>query len=279
METVATHACFGGRLLYCSHASNTTQCDMRFTIFLPPHAEAEKRPVVWHLSGLTCTEDNFTTKAGAYRVAAELGLIVIAPDTSPRGDDVADDEAYDLGQGAGFYLNATQAPWAQHYQMYDYITQELPELIFNEFSADADRQGIMGHSMGGHGALTIALKNPERFRSVSAYAPISNPVDCPWGQKAFAAYLGDDRAAWSQHDSCELMRGAGDRSGYPLILVDQGDADVFLDEQLKPDNFVAACESVGQKVELRMQPGYDHGFFFVSTFVEDHLRHHAQYLL
>jgi len=251
---------------------------MRFSIFLPPQATVEKRPVLWWLSGLTCTEDNFTSKAGAYRLAAELGLIIVAPDTSPRGDKVPDDEAYDMGQGAGFYLDATQSPWSKHFRMYSYITAELPALIAAEFPVNPDAQGIAGHSMGGHGAITIGLKNPEMYKSVSALSPIVNPLDCPWGQKAFSAYLGEDKASWAEYDACELMQAAGDRSTYPAILIDQGDADAFLEEQLKPQNFVKACEAVGQQVNLRMQPGYDHGFFFVSTFIEDHLRHHAAVL-
>jgi S-formylglutathione hydrolase len=278
MEIQSTHVCFGGQLSYVSHDSAETGCEMRFSIFLPPQAATEKRPVLWWLSGLTCTEDNFTSKAGAYRVAAELGLIIVAPDTSPRGADVPDDEAYDLGQGAGFYLNATEAPWAKNFRMYQYITVELPTLVAAGFPVKTDAQGIAGHSMGGHGALTIGLKNPQIYRSVSALSPIVNPLQCPWGQKAFAAYLGDDQSGWAEYDSCELMRAAGDRSNYPAILIDQGDADVFLEDQLKPEHFVAACEAVGQPLKLRMQPGYDHGFFFVSTFIEDHLRHHAAVL-
>jgi len=278
MQIHSTHVCFGGQLSYASHDSTATSCEMRFSIFLPPQATVEKRPVLWWLSGLTCTEDNFTSKAGAYRLAAELGLIIVAPDTSPRGDKVPDDEAYDMGQGAGFYLDATQSPWSKHFRMYSYITAELPALIAAEFPVNPDAQGIAGHSMGGHGAITIGLKNPEMYKSVSALSPIVNPLDCPWGQKAFSAYLGEDKASWAEYDACELMQAAGDRSTYPAILIDQGDADAFLEEQLKPQNFVKACEAVGQQVNLRMQPGYDHGFFFVSTFIEDHLRHHAAVL-
>jgi S-formylglutathione hydrolase len=273
MQIQSTHMCFGGQLSYVSHDSAATGCEMRFSIFLPPQAVAEKRPVLWWLSGLTCTEDNFTSKAGAYRVAAELGLIIVAPDTSPRGADVPDDDAYDLGQGAGFYLDATQSPWSKHFRMYSYITEELPALVATEFPIKTAAQGIAGHSMGGHGALTIALKNPQTYLSVSALS-----LECPWGKKAFAAYLGSDPTSWADYDACALMRAAGDRSTYPAILIDQGDADIFLEEQLKPEHFVAACEAVAQQVKLRMQPGYDHGFFFVSSFIEDHLRHHAAVL-
>jgi S-formylglutathione hydrolase len=248
---------------------------MRFSIFLPPQVSAGNRPLLWWLSGLTCTEDNFTAKAGAYRVAAELGLIIVAPDTSPRGEKVPDDDAYDLGQGAGFYLDATADPWSEHFRMYSYVTEELPQLVATEFPTDMSAQGISGHSMGGHGALTIALKNPHTYTSVSAFAPIVNPLNCPWGQKAFSTYLGMDQTVWQQYDACELLKATADRSGCPPILIDQGDADNFLVEQLKPQNFVAACEQVEQSLTLRMQPGYDHSYFFVSSFIEDHLRHHA----
>jgi len=277
MEVISWQACFGGTVLYCSHPSAITRCDMRFTIFLPP--QAGDRPLLWWLSGLTCTEDNFTVKAGAYRCAAELGLVIVAPDTSPRGEGVADDEAYDLGQGAGFYLNATESPWSGNYQMYSYITEELPALVAAEFPVDMAAQGISGHSMGGHGALTIGLKNPEVYKSLSAFAPIVNPVDCPWGKKAFTAYLGADSSSWAEYDSCLLLGSAGERAQFPPILIDQGTADDFLEGQLRPERFAAACVEAGQKLELRMQEGYDHSFFFVSTFIEDHLRHHAAILL
>ena len=275
MQIHSTQQCFGGELSYCSHGSLITGCEMRFSIFLPPQVSAGQRPLLWWLSGLTCTEDNFTAKAGAYRVAAELGLIIVAPDTSPRGENVPDDDAYDLGQGAGFYLDATAGPWSEHFRMYSYVTEELPQVIAAEFPADMSAQGISGHSMGGHGALTIALKNPDTYKSVSAFAPIVNPLDCPWGQKAFATYLGTDQTAWQQYDACELLKATMDRSGFPPILIDQGAADNFLVKQLKPQNFVAACEQVKQPLRLRMQPGYDHSYFFISSFIEDHLRHHA----
>lgn len=273
MNVLEQHRCFGGTLGYYDHEAATTGCAMRFTVFVP--AGDEPRPVLWWLSGLTCSEDNFTVKAGAYQAAAEAGLMVVAPDTSPRGDDVPDDEAYDLGQGAGFYLDATETPWAEHFQMYSYITGELPELVLNEFPANAERQGIAGHSMGGHGALSIGLKHPDRYRSISAFAPIAAPMQCPWGEKAFAAYLGSDRETWRQYDATELMQAAGDRSDYPPIVIDQGLADNFLKEQLKPELFVAACEAVNQKLILREQDGYDHSYFFIASFIDDHIRHHA----
>ncbi|PIN70891.1 S-formylglutathione hydrolase, partial [Candidatus Woesearchaeota archaeon CG11_big_fil_rev_8_21_14_0_20_57_5] len=235
---------------------------------------AEPRPVVFWLSGLTCTEDNFTVKAGAQRVAAELGLVIVAPDTSPRGDDVPDDkDSYDFGKGAGFYIDATRQPWSKNYHMYSYITAELPALIFKHFPACADKQGIMGHSMGGHGALTIALKNPATYASVSAFSPIVAPSQVPWGEKAFSGYLGEDRTVWAQHDATALIEAGKRFEGE--ILIDQGDADNFLEGQLRPEIFVNACEAAGQAVTLRMQPGYDHSYFFIASFIEDHLRHHA----
>jgi S-formylglutathione hydrolase len=243
-------------------------------VFTPPQAQHEPRPVVFWLSGLTCTEENFTVKAGAQRVAAELGLVIVAPDTSPRGDDVPDDaESYDFGKGAGFYLDATRQPWSKNYKMYSYITGELPALIFKHFPARADRQGIMGHSMGGHGALTIALKNQGTYASVSAFSPIVAPMQVPWGEKAFSRYLGDDKAAWADYDATSLIRSGKRFDG--TILIDQGEADNSLDGQLKPELFAEACADVGQALKLRMQPGYDHSYFFIATFIEDHLRHHA----
>jgi S-formylglutathione hydrolase len=245
---------------------------MRFSVFTPPVAERAKVPVILWLSGLTCTEDNFTVKAGAQSIAAELGLMIVAPDTSPRGEGVADNPAYDLGQGAGFYVDATQAPWASHFKMYSYVAKELPALIEAHFPADMTRQGISGHSMGGHGALTIALKNPDRFLAVSAFAPIVSPLNCPWGEKALTAYLGEDRNAWRAYDSCALIED-GARLGE--ILVDQGDKDQFLETQLKPHLLEQACARAGVKLTLRMQPGYDHSYFTIATFIEDHLRWHA----
>ncbi|WP_321396331.1 S-formylglutathione hydrolase [Emcibacter sp.] len=275
---VAEHRCFGGRVLYCEHDSAVTNCRMRFSLFLPPAADKGAVPLVTWLSGLTCTEDNFTSKAGAYRAAAELGLAILAPDTSPRGDGVADDEGYDMGQGAGFYVDSTEEPWKPHFQMYSYITRELRELVLKEFPVDSHKLGIFGHSMGGHGALTIYLKNQDIYKSVSAFAPIVSPMNCPWGHKALSGYIGEDREGWRQYDSCELMRALGDASARPEILVDQGLGDPFLEEQLKPELFEEACTQVEQKLILRRHDGYDHGYFFIQSFIEDHLKHHADLL-
>lgn len=274
------HICFGGEQLQFTHESAACKCTMTFSIFLPPQAKAGKVPVVWWLSGLTCTDQNFVTKAGAQGPAAELGVAVIAPDTSPRGENVPDDPdgAYDFGLAAGFYVNATQAPFAEHYQMYSYIVDELPALVGAEFPLDMERQGIFGHSMGGHGALTIGLKNPERYRSISAFAPIVSPLNCPWGHKALGGYLGDDRDAWAAHDACALVASAAGGSDTRPLLVDQGDADGFLDEQLKPHLLREACDAAGRDLTLRMQPGYDHSYFFMASFMDDHLRHHASAL-
>ncbi len=274
MERLEHRACSGGWQDVYEHASPTLGCTMRFAVYLPPQAEAQKLPVLYWLSGLTCTEQNFITKAGAQRYAAEHGIILVAADTSPRGDGVADAEGYDLGKGAGFYVDATQAPWAAHYRMYDYIVHELPALIEAEFPATGAR-AISGHSMGGHGALTIALKNPGRYRSVSAFSPIVAPTQVPWGEKAFAAYLGPDRAAWRAHDAVELIAQATER--LPL-LVDQGDADEFLRTQLKPELLQAAAAAAGHPLILRMQPGYDHSYYFIASFIGDHLAHHAEAL-
>ncbi len=273
LTTISEQSCFGGRQGVYSHASAACGVNMRFAVFQPPQALAgETVPLVTYLSGLTCTEENFVVKAGAQRAASELGLMVVAPDTSPRGPEVADDEAYDLGSGAGFYLDATEDPWSRHYKMYSYVTRDLAQAVAANFPADANRQGILGHSMGGHGALTIHLKHPEVYRSASAFAPIAAPMRCPWGEKAFTAYLGSDRESWKPYDTTELVKAR--RSGAKL-LIDQGAADQFLEEQLKPDLLVEACEDAGQHFELRMRPGYDHSYFFIQTFIEDHLRHHA----
>jgi S-formylglutathione hydrolase len=279
METISVNRCFNGSIGFYRHDAMTTGCSMRFSVFSPPQAEHSRVPILWWLSGLTCTEENFTVKAGAYRKAAESGLIIVAPDTSPRGADIPDDEAYDLGQGAGFYLDATIPPWSDHFNMYRYITEELPELVFAEFPGKVDHQGIFGHSMGGHGALTIGLKNPDRFRSISAFAPIVAPIQCPWGQKAFSAYLGDDQSSWHEYDATELMTHAGDRSTFPGILIDQGLSDDFLDGQLMPHKFAAACETVNQSLDLRMHAGYDHSYYFISSFIDDHVKHHADILM
>lgn len=278
METIEEHRCFGGRLAYVGHESAELGCAMRFSVYLPDAAAAGKLPVMWWLSGLTCTEDNFTVKAGAYRTASEHGIIVIAPDTSPRGEHIPDDEAYDLGQGAGFYLDATESPWSDNFRMYSYVTGELQELATSSFPIDIDRQGISGHSMGGHGALTIALKNRERYKSVSAFAPIVAPMRCPWGEKAFSAYLGDDKAVWAHYDATELIKNAGDRSSAAEILVDIGLADPFLEEQLKPELFEEACSAAGQALTLRRHEGHDHSYFFIASFIEDHIRFHASAL-
>lgn len=279
METASVRRCFGGSIGYYRHDSRVTRCSMGFTVFVPPQAAEYPVPVLWWLSGLTCTEDNFTVKAGAYRKAAEAGLMIVAPDTSPRGANVPDAEAYDLGQGAGFYVDAINPPWSEHFNMYRYITEELPELVFAEFSCIVGAQGIFGHSMGGHGALTIGLKNPDCFRSISAFAPIVAPMQCPWGQKAFSAYLGDDRSTWREYDATELMANAGDRLAFPGILIDQGLDDDFLSEQLMPDKFAAACEAVNQRLELRKHAGYDHSYFFIASFIDDHIQHHAEILM
>jgi S-formylglutathione hydrolase len=278
LEQVSAAKCFGGMQAVYRHRSIETKTAMRFSVFTPPHAAHSKVPVLWFLAGLTCTEENFTVKAGAQRVAAELGLMLVAPDTSPRGEGVPDDPdgAYDFGLGAGFYLDATQSPWSNNYRMGAYIAQELPGVLDAHFpSADMDRQAISGHSMGGHGALTLALRHPDRFRSVSAFAPITSPMNCPWGVKALSHYLGEDRAAWRAYDATALIE---DGARVPDILIDQGEADPYLEKELKPDLFEAACAKAGQPVTLRRQPGYDHGYFFISTFIEDHLRWHAKRL-
>ncbi len=275
METKSENRCFEGVQGFYSHDSRCCNGTMGFSVFQPPAALAGRKvPVVTYLSGLTCTEENFTIKAGAQRVASELGLLVVAPDTSPRGQDIpGEGDAYDFGTGAGFYLDATEAPWSKAYRMYSYVTDELPGVLAEAFpAADLSRQGIMGHSMGGHGALTIHLKHPETYSSVSAFAPIGAPMRCPWGEKAFTGYLGPDREAWKAYDATELIRT---RPSKAKILIDQGAADDFLETQLKPDLLVEACEDAGQHCELRMQPGYDHSYYFIATFIEDHLRHHA----
>jgi S-formylglutathione hydrolase len=275
METVKSHVVHGGTLRYLKHDSATTGTPMTLSVFVP--AGEGPFPVLIWLSGLTCTEDNFTTKAGAYKAAAEHGVIIVAPDTSPRGEGVADDAAYDLGQGAGFYVDATQAPWAPHFRMESYVTGELIELIDAEFPTTKTRS-VFGHSMGGHGALTLALRHPELFRSVSAFAPISSPTRCPWGEKAFSAYLGEDRTKWAKHDAALLIEGGAAKGVFDDILVDQGDADSFLTDQLKPELLKAAAQKAGQGLTLRMQPGYDHSYFFMASFVDDHVAFHAKRL-
>ncbi|WGL18539.1 S-formylglutathione hydrolase [Microbulbifer bruguierae] len=276
MQLVSKTQCFDGTQCQYTHRSDVLDCEMRFSVFLPSQAEKDQRfPVVYWLSGLTCTDENFSQKAGAQRMAAELGIVLVIPDTSPRGDDVADDEGYDLGKGAGFYVNATQLPWKPHYQMYDYIVEELPKLIEANFPV-GDRRAICGHSMGGHGALTIALKNPGRFTSVSAFSPICNPIACPWGEKAFAAYLGEDRASWEEYDATVLLSRATEQ--LPM-LISQGEEDQFLEQQLKPNALEAAAEAAGYPVKIEHHAGYDHSYYFIASFIEQHLRFHADYLL
>ncbi len=274
-EQLSAARCFGGEQRTYRHRSTATGTDMRFAAFVPPQAAAGPVPVVWFLAGLTCTEENFTAKAGAQRVAAELGLLLLAPDTSPRGEGVPDDPAYDFGVSAGFYLDATQAPWAANFRMESYVAEELPGLVAATLPADMGRQSIMGHSMGGHGAITLALRHPGRFRSVSAFAPIASPTQCPWGEKALGGYLGTDRAAWRGHDSCTLL---ADGARLPGLLVDQGTADPFLAAQLKPELLQAACAAAEVPLTLRMQEGYDHSYFFIASFMADHLRWHAHAL-
>jgi S-formylglutathione hydrolase len=276
MEQLSENKMYGGSQQVWQHASEVCGCDMAFGIYLPPQAKNRKVPILYWLSGLTCTHENFASKAGAQRIAAELGIAIVMPDTSPRGLNLpGQDDSYDFGTGAGFYLNAVRAPWDANYRMYDYVVDELPALVNENFPVDSSRTAISGHSMGGHGALTIALKNADRYRSVSAFAPIVAPTQCPWGKKALRGYLGDDQSLWGQYDATELVA----QHPFPAeILIDQGDADEFLSEQLKPELFSAACEAAGQALRLRMQPGYDHSYYFIATFIEDHLRFHASAL-
>ena len=274
MQRIERHRSFGGFQDVYRHASKVLGCDMTFSVYLPPKIEKERCHVLYFLSGLTCTHENFTTKAGVQRYASEAGLVVVVPDTSPRGDGVPDDPATDLGQGAGFYVNATQPPWSSHFHMYDYVIRELPGLVEASFHV-TDRRGIFGHSMGGHGALVIALKNPGRYRSVSAFAPIVSPMRCPWGEKAFTAYLGPDRERWRDHDATELVRKA--REKLPLF-VDQGTADPFLDTQLKPELLEEACRQSKYPLTLRRQDGYDHSYYFIASFIADHIEHHRRAL-
>lgn len=275
IESLSINKSFGGWHKQYSHHSSTLNCKMRFAIYLPPQASnGDKVPVLYWLSGLTCTDENFMQKAGAQALASKLGIAIVAPDTSPRGDDVANDEGYDLGQGAGFYVNATQAPWNRHYQMYDYVVNELPQLIESTFPV-SNKRSIAGHSMGGHGALTIAMRNPDRYCSVSAFSPISNPINSPWGQKAFMAYLGKDKEAWCNYDASELMKKATE---FVPAKVDQGESDDFLVEQLKPEVLEMAAKISGYPLELNLREGYDHSYYFIASFIEDHLRFHVNYL-
>ncbi|MFY2824564.1 S-formylglutathione hydrolase [Ruegeria sp. MALMAid1280] len=275
MEITSANKSFGGWTKHYTHHADALNCDMRFAIYLPPQtANGQKVPVVYWLSGLTCTDENFMHKAGAQRIAAKLGIALVAPDTSPRGEAVADDDGYDLGQGAGFYVNATQTPWNRHYQMYDYVLNELPQLVEATFPV-TDTRSIMGHSMGGHGALVLALRNPGRFQSVSAFSPIGNPVNVPWGRKALTAYLGEDTSAWVEYDASLLMRKA---TQFVPTLVDQGCADPFLDEQLQPEMLAAAAQSSGYPLKLNRRDGYDHSYYFIASFIDDHLQFHARHL-
>jgi S-formylglutathione hydrolase len=276
-EQIGTNQSFGGQQLRYKHQSAVLNCEMTFSIYLPPQAQKGPVPVLYWLSGLTCNDENFVHKAGAQQHAAEQGIAIVCPDTSPRGDGVADDPdgAYDMGLGAGFYVNATQQPWAEHYQMYSYILDELPQLINKEFPVDGERISISGHSMGGHGALTIALKNPQRFKSVSAFAPICSPLNCPWGHKTLGNYLGADRDSWAQYDTVALVAEA---SEHLPVLVDQGEADNFLDEQLKTPLLIEAAKRAGFPMDIRMQPEYDHSYFFIATFIGEHMAFHARAL-
>ena len=275
IENLSSNKSFGGWHKQYQHHSETLNCEMHFAIYLPPQAvDGQRVPVLYWLSGLTCTDENFMQKAGAQQFAAQLGIALVAPDTSPRGEAVADDEGYDLGQGAGFYVNATQEPWSRHYRMHDYVLNELAQLIEAQFPVNGERS-IAGHSMGGHGALVLALRNPERYRSVSAFSPISNPVNCPWGKKAFTAYLGEDSGKWEEYDASLLMRQAAAKVP---ALVDQGEADSFLEEQLKPEALQAAAEAIGYPLRLRRHDGYDHSYYFIASFIEEHMLFHARHL-
>lgn len=274
IETKSEQKSFAGIQGVYTHASSSTQCEMEFSVYVPGHTAGEKFPVLFYLSGLTCTQDNVTTKSGFQRYASEYRVIIVCPDTSPRGTDFeGEHDNYDFGSGAGFYLNATQQPWSKNYRMYDYIVDELPALIAENFPIDTQRMGIFGHSMGGHGALTIGLKNPDKFKTISAFAPIVNPSNCPWGVKAFEGYLGSDTADWQQYDAtCLIEQGAKSRH---KILIDQGSEDNFLKEQLKPEVFQLACQKAGQDLELRMQSGFDHSYYFIGSFIGEHIRFHV----
>ncbi|PID63130.1 MAG: S-formylglutathione hydrolase [Gammaproteobacteria bacterium] len=272
---VESRRAFGGTLSVHDHASEACGCTMRYAVYLPPGDGGKAWPVLWYLSGLTCNWSNASEKGGLFRAAAEHGIAIVLPDTSPRGDDVANDEAYDLGQGAGFYLTATESPWSAHYRMDQYIVEELSSLLFDTLPLDPESQGITGHSMGGHGALTLHLKHPDRYRSCSAFSPVVNPMEVPWGRKAFTNYLGENRDAWASHDATMLV---GKGASKATLLIDTGDADPFLDEQLRPEAFIEACKAAGQALNYRMQKGYDHSYYFVSTFADEHIAHHARAL-
>ncbi|BAZ06210.1 S-formylglutathione hydrolase [Calothrix sp. NIES-3974] len=276
LEQIAEYKSFAGKLGFYSHQSQECQTKMRFAIYLPPQAQTQTLPVIYFLSGLTCSEENFMVKAGAQQLAAKYGIILVTPDTSPRDTGIAgEDLSWDFGTGASFYVDATQTPWLHHYRMYSYVVEELPALIANNFPVQTEKQSIFGHSMGGHGALVCAMRNPEKYKSVSAFAPIVSPMRCPWGEKAFSGYLGENRETWRIYDACELVKEVG----YPRpILIDQGTADKFLETQLKPELFAQACQQVKQPLQLRYQEGYDHSYYFIATFIDDHLRFHAEAL-
>ena len=277
MQQLSSVVCFEGQQIQVQHRSTVLNCEMQFSIYLPPQAEGEPVPVLYWLSGLTCTDQNFVTKAGGQRLASQLGIAIVCPDTSPRGEGVPDDveAAYDFGLGAGFYVNATQTPWNEHYQMYDYVVSELPALVKENFNVDTERSSICGHSMGGHGALTIALKNPDKYVSASAFAPIVSPMNCPWGHKALGNYIGNVQSDWEQYDTCSLIAKADQKLP---ILVDQGEADGFLDEQLKTELLEQAAEAAEYPMQIRYQPGYDHSYYFIASFIEDHLEFHSEFL-
>lgn len=276
LTEIAANKSFGGWHKRFKHQSSTLGCEMIFAVYLPPQADTQKVPLLWWLSGLTCTDENFMHKAGAQRIAAELGIAIICPDTSPRGLDLpGEHDSYDFGSGAGFYLNATQEPWKTNYRMYDYLTRELPELVMANLPLNG-QESISGHSMGGHGALVLALRQPDRYASVSAFAPITNPSNCPWGEKAFTGYLGAYRGTWAQYDACKLI---STRQSRQELFVDQGESDNFKTEQLKPEQLQAVCKEVGHPLIYRSHAGYDHSYFFIASFIEDHLRYHAKHLL
>lgn len=281
MEQIDAHKSFGGQQLRFRHPSDVLNCDMKFSVYLPPQAEQHSVPALYWLSGLTCTDENFMIKSGAQQYAAKYGIAIIAPDTSPRGEDIPNDPegAYDVGLGAGFYVNATQSPWDQHYHMYDYIVSELPALINPQLPIDGTKISISGHSMGGHGALTIALRNPKKYQSVSAFAPICSPINCPWGNKALSLYLGDDQDTWKQYDTTELIKqSALNNLEHLPILIDQGEQDSFLQEQLKTKLLGDTCYEVNYPMDIRIQLGYDHSYYFIASFIEEHIRFHALYL-
>ena len=278
LKQLSVNKIFDGQQIQYGHQSDVLDCEMQFSIFLPVEAETKPVPVLYWLSGLTCNDQNFVTKAGAQQYAAEFGVAIVCPDTSPRGENIPDDPegGWDFGLGAGFYLNATEKPWAKNYRMYDYVVEELPDVVHANFALDAERQSIFGHSMGGHGALTIGLKNPQAYRSVSAFSPIVAPTKCPWGKKAFGNYLGKGKKAWKQYDACELLKKSKE---HVPILIDQGEADDFLEEQLLTENIIKAAEKSEYPMQVRFQPGYDHSYFFIASFVRDHIEFHSQFLL